>query len=120
MDITPLRRALSSPRVDSALLVAQPVPTAERIPCTAGYPMGWTLASAEVRSGHTSFVLRSDRAGAGVLQVILEAACETTGGQEVATDEPGTARHDLRVRNGARFREVRAYARALSSGRVHL
>ena len=104
--------ACSGPRFDPPLLVAQSVPTAERIPCILGYPAGWRLSRVEVRSGHTAFVLHSDRAGRNALKGTLERTCATSGAVEVATDEPGTVRHDRRVGDDGDsddFREIRTY-----------
>jgi hypothetical protein len=96
----------STERVETLLIVAQSVPTAQRIPCINSYPAGWKLGQVEVRDGRSSFSLEPDD-GASELTVVLEKDCVVTGAIEVATDERGTARYDripsatgsLRTRN---------------------
>ena len=99
----------SAERFDPLMLVAQSVPTAERIPCIVSYPAGWSLGGVDVRSGRTSFTLESDRAY-GSLKVLLEPRCDTTGAMEIRSDELGTVRHDRRVPAKGGFRETRIYS----------
>ena len=47
----------------SMILSAQAVPSASLLPCIAALPSGWTIDSADIASGKTSFWLDSDRAG---------------------------------------------------------
>ena len=96
-------------RINSSFLVAQSVPTAERVPCIAGYPVGWRQGRVEVRNGRTTIALHSDRAGRNALRVALEPSCDTSGAVEVPSDEPGTVRHDRMIVNDGEARQVRTY-----------
>lgn len=95
--------------VDALVLVAQSVPTADRVPCIRGYPAGWNLAKVQVRSGQTSFTLDSDRGGISALRVTLQARCDVTGATQVPTDEAGTMRYERILSVDAGFRAVRSY-----------
>ena len=101
--------ACSGDRVDALILVAQAVPTAESIPCLAGYPAGWTFGSVEVRDGHARFTLDSDRGGSDALEVTLAARCDVTNATEVPSDEPGTVRYDRISRAESDLQTVRSY-----------
>jgi hypothetical protein len=91
------------------ILAAQAVPTADRIPCIAGYPAGWSLGTVHVRNGQASFTLDSDRGGVSALRVVLEASCDVEGATQVPSDEAGAVRFEriLSVDDG--FRAVRSY-----------
>lgn len=94
---------------DTLVLMAQSVPTASRIPCIASYPAGWHFSSVDVKSGSSTFVLDSDRAGHGAVRVALRERCDTTGATQIPSDEPETRRFEriLSVRGG--FQAVRTY-----------
>ena len=94
---------------DTLLLMAQSVPTATRIPCIASFPAGWHFASMEIRSGHSEFVLDSDRAGISAVRVNLQKECDVAGATEISSDETATRRYEriLRVVHG--FRAIRTY-----------
>jgi hypothetical protein len=97
----------SAARVETLLIVAQSVPTAQRIPCINSYPAGWKLGDVEVRDGRSSFSLEPDD-GDAKLTVVLEKDCVVTGAIEVATDERGTARFD-RIPSGTDSLRTRNY-----------
>jgi hypothetical protein len=91
------------------VLLAQSVPSADRVPCIATLPAGWTFRDIEVRRGHSTFTLGSDRAGDHALDVDLVTSCDVRGATQIASDEPGTRRYE-RVRSvvGA-YKGTRSY-----------
>ena len=99
----------SAVRPESLYLVAQAVPSADRIPCITAYPGGWELGSVDVHDGHASFTLDSDRGGSRALKVTLRATCDVAGAIEVPSDEPGTARFDELPTVDRGFQGVRMY-----------
>ena len=76
------------------VLEAQSVPDADRVPCVALVPAGWSVAAVEVKSGSSRFNLRNDRAGDKALEVRLEPMCNIDGSTQVPSDEPGTRRFE--------------------------
>jgi hypothetical protein len=78
---------------DALVLVAQSVPTADRIPCITAYPAGWTLGSVDVGNDRSSFSLNTADGSHGV-RVVLSRDCVVTDATEFPTDEPGTTRYD--------------------------
>ena len=85
------------------ILSAQAVPSAAMLPCINALPSGWTIAGADITSGKTSLWLNSDRAGPAAITVTLTAACDTSGAQQIPSDQPGTRRyeHPLSLRSPA-------------------
>jgi hypothetical protein len=94
---------------ETLVLLAQAVPTADRVPCVGGYAAGWHFADLEVRSGQGWFTLDNDRAGVSAVRVELRASCDTTGFTEIASDELDTVRFERILSVEGRFRSVRAY-----------
>lgn len=94
---------------DTLILMAQAVPSAEQVPCIAGYPAGWHFASMDVGRDRADFVLDSDRAGISAVRVTLREECDLEGATEIPSDEPNTRRFEriLSVVNG--FRAERTY-----------
>jgi hypothetical protein len=90
-------------------LVAQAVPTADRIPCIASHPAGWNLGTVHIRNGKASFALDNDRGGISALRVNLEASCDVAGATQVPTDEPGTVRYARMDSVDSGLRGVRFY-----------
>ncbi len=78
----------------SMILSAQAVPSAALLPCIAALPSGWTIGGADIVSGKTSLWLDSDRAGPRAVTVTLAATCDTTGAQQIPSDQPGTRRFE--------------------------
>jgi tRNA A-37 threonylcarbamoyl transferase component Bud32/membrane-associated phospholipid phosphatase len=78
----------------SMILSAQAVPSAALLPCIAALPSGWTIGGADIVSGKTSLWLDSDRAGPRAVTVTLTATCDTTGAQQIPSDQPGTRRFE--------------------------
>jgi hypothetical protein len=76
------------------ILSAQAVPSAALLPCIAALPSGWTIGGADIVSGKTSLWLDSDRAGPRAVTVTLTATCDTTGAQQIPSDQPGTRRFE--------------------------
>lgn len=79
---------------EALLLVAQSVPTADRIPCITSYPAGWSLGGVEVHNGRTTFTLAAGSPDKAGVKVVLQKACAVTDATEFPTDEPGTTRYD--------------------------
>jgi hypothetical protein len=96
-------------RFDPLILVAQSVPSAEKVPCIVVYPAGWSLARVDVRRGRTTFDLKSDRISGRAVKVTFEDRCDTGGAMQVFSDELGTVRHDRRIPDDDGFRETRLY-----------
>ena len=85
-------------RTATLVLMAQAVPTAERVPCIAALPAGWSFGTINVHNGLARFTLDSDRAGHGAVRVDLRRRCVISGATEIASDEAGTRRYE-RVRS---------------------
>ena len=91
------------------ILTAQAVPSAALLPCVAALPSGWTFSGADIATGHTRFWLDSDQAGTQALTVTLSATCDTSGAQQVPSDQPGTRRYERPLSLRPRFAELRFY-----------
>ncbi|MFW3171768.1 hypothetical protein [Geodermatophilus sp. CPCC 206100] len=74
------------------LLMAQSVPTATRVPCIRGLPLGWHFSGLEARNGQAAFSLDSDRDGEHAIEVLLTADCDTEGATEIRSDRDGMQR----------------------------
>jgi hypothetical protein len=97
----------STRQSDVLVLVAQSVPTADRIPCITAYPAGWTLGNVDVGNDRSSFSLNAADGSHGV-RVVLSKDCVVTDATEFPTDEPGTTRYD-RVPSSDGSRMLRSY-----------
>jgi hypothetical protein len=94
---------------DTLILLAQSVPSAQKIPCIASYPAGWHFASMDIRSGGAHFTLDSDRAGISAVRVSLQPRCDVAGATEIPSDEPGTRRFERILSVVDNFRSLRLY-----------
>jgi hypothetical protein len=94
---------------DTLVLLAQAVPTADRVPCVANYPAGWHFADLDIHSGEGWFSLDNDRAGVSAVRVTLTSSCDTDAFTEIASDEIDTIRFERVLSVEGRFRAVRAY-----------
>lgn len=74
-------------KVDTLVLMAQSVPTAELVPCIDALPAGWNFGEMDIRSGRSTFTLDSDRAGLSAVRVTLARGCDIARGTEVPSDE---------------------------------
>ena len=93
----------------SMILSAQAVPSAAMLPCITALPSGWSIGGANITSGHARFWLDSDRAGPGAITVTLTAACDTSGAQQIPSDQPGTRRFEHPLSLLPRFTDLRFY-----------
>ena len=93
----------------SMILSAQAVPSAAMLPCIAALPSGWSIGGANITSGHARFWLDSDRAGPGAITVTLTATCDTSGAQQIPSDQPGTRRFEHPLSLLPRFSDFRFY-----------
>ena len=91
------------------ILSAQAVPSAAMLPCIAALPAGWSIGGADISSGKTSLWLDSDRAGPAAITVTLTAACDTSGAQQIPSDQPGTRRFEHPLSLPPRFTDLRFY-----------
>jgi hypothetical protein len=93
------------------VLMAQSVPSAERLPCLAALPAGWELGGVLIRDGSARFWLDSDRAGGHAVEVRLrpEDECNLADTVPVPSDEPGIRRHERPEEVAARVRGTRFY-----------
>ncbi len=94
---------------DTLILMAQSVPSAEKVPCISSYPAGWHFASMKIASGGSHFTLDSDRAGISAVRVSLQPRCDVTGATEIPSDEPGARRFERILSVVNDFRAVRLY-----------
>ena len=93
----------------SMILSAQAVPSAALLPCIAALPSGWSIGGADIASGKTSLWLDSDRAGPRAITVTLTAACDTSGAQQIPSDQPGTRRFERPLSLAPQFSGLRFY-----------
>jgi membrane-associated phospholipid phosphatase len=93
----------------SMILAAQAVPSAAMVPCIAALPSGWHVGGAEIASGHARFWLNSDQAGDQAVTITLSAACDTSGAQQIPSDQPGTRRFERPLTLRPQFTGVRFY-----------
>jgi hypothetical protein len=93
----------------SMILSAQAVPSAAMLPCIAALPSGWSIGGADISSGKTTLQLDSDRAGPGAITVTLTKACDTSGAQQVLSDQPGTRRFEDPRSLAPQFSALRFY-----------
>jgi hypothetical protein len=82
------------PGTPMTVLAAQAVPSATLLPCIDALPAGWSVSDVDIRNGHASFALDSDRAGDRAVTVVLERHCDVSEATRVPTDEPGTRRFE--------------------------
>jgi membrane-associated phospholipid phosphatase len=93
----------------SMILSAQAVPSAALLPCIAELPAGWQVGAADIGSGRASLWLDSDRAGTQAVTVTLTAACDTSGAEQVPSDQPGTRRFERPLSLTPQFSGLRYY-----------
>jgi membrane-associated phospholipid phosphatase len=93
----------------SMILSAQAVPSAAMLPCIAALPSGWSIGGADISSGKVSLWLDSDRAGPRAVTVTLTAACDTSGAQQIPSDQPGVRRFEHPLSLARQYSNVRFY-----------
>ncbi len=93
----------------SMILSAQAVPSAAMLPCVAALPSGWSIGGADISSGEVRLWLDSDRAGPAAITVTLTAACDTSGAQQIPSDQPGMRRFEHPLSLLPRFSGLRFY-----------
>ena len=93
------------------ILAAQAVPSAALLPCIKALPSGWTApgTDAEIASGQASFWLDSGQAGVQAVTITLTATCNTTGAQQIPSDQPGMRRFERPLSLVPRYSGVRYY-----------
>jgi hypothetical protein len=80
--------------VDSVVLMAQAVPTAQLVPCVETLPGGWHVPNLEIRRGQARIDLAGDDMGTVAVSVTLADSCDVEGASPVASDREGTKRYD--------------------------
>jgi hypothetical protein len=93
----------------SMILSAQAVPSAAMLPCVAALPSGWSIGGAEISSGRSRLWLDSDGAGPHAVTVTLTATCDTSGAQQIPSDQPGTRRFERPLSLVPQFSGLRYY-----------
>jgi hypothetical protein len=93
----------------SMILSAQAVPSAAMLPCIAALPTGWSIGRADISSGKVSLWLDSDRAGTAAITVTLTAACNTSGAQQIPSDQPAMRRFEHPLSLAPQFTDLRFY-----------
>jgi tRNA A-37 threonylcarbamoyl transferase component Bud32 len=73
-------------------LQAQAVQTAERVPCVASLPAGWSFGLLTVNNGRSTFTVDHDRAGPKAISLRFAESCDVAGASEAANDVPGARR----------------------------
>ena len=91
------------------ILSAQAVPSAATLPCVAALPSGWSIGRADISSGRSRMWLDSDRAGMHAVTVTLTAACDTSGAEQIPSDQPGTRRFERPLSLTPQFSDLRYY-----------
>ena len=108
----PRGQGVNAPRCGtgpSMILSAQAVPSAAMLPCIAALPSGWSIGGADITSGNTAVTLNSDQAGPAALTVTLTETCDTSGAQQVPSDQPGTRRYEHLLSANAPYSADRFY-----------
>ena len=93
----------------SMILAAQAVPSAALVPCVAALPPGWRVGGADITSGHASFWLNSDQAGAQAVTITLSATCDVSGARQIPSDQPPPQRFDRLLSLHPHFTYLRYY-----------
>jgi hypothetical protein len=93
----------------SMILAAQAVPSAAMVPCISALPAGWQVGGADIASGHSQFWLNSDQAGDQAVTITLSATCDTSGAQQIPSDQPGTQRFERPLSLRPQFTGLRYY-----------
>jgi len=93
----------------SMILSAQAVPSAAMLPCIAALPSGWSIGGTNISSGKVSLWLDSDRAGPRAATVTLTAACDTSGAQQIPSDQPGLLRFEHPLSLAPQYSNLRFY-----------
>jgi hypothetical protein len=88
------RLAPTCRNVDTLVLEAQSVPTADLVPCITLFPAGWKIGTMEINSSLSQFSLTNDRAGDRAVVVSFLPRCNVSGATEIASDEDGTRRYE--------------------------
>jgi hypothetical protein len=93
----------------SMILSAQAVPSAALLPCIAALPTGWSVGGTDIASGRASLSLDSDRAGPRAVTVTLTATCDTSGAQQIPSDQPGTRQFEDPPSRMTQYSDLRYY-----------
>jgi len=93
----------------SMILAAQAVPSAALVPCVAALPSGWSVGGADMATGRARFWLDSDQAGTQAVTITLSATCDTSGAQQIPSDQPRTQRFERPLSLRPQYEDLRYY-----------
>ena len=85
------------------------VVTPDAQPCIAALPSGWTVTSGQIASGRASFALDSGQAGLQTVTITLTATCDTSGAQQIPSDQPGMRRFERPLSLVPKYSDIRYY-----------
>ena len=80
---------------ETAILVAQSVPSAALVPCFDPLPDGWEATSVDIGDDGTTIVFDSDRAGEAAARFRYAEACDIGAAVDARSALPHTRRFDL-------------------------
>jgi hypothetical protein len=107
-----VQQTLGAPSCDdgnSALIVAQSVPTASQVPCLGPLPDGWEVTTVNVNQDRTVVTLDSDRAGDSAAILRFEQRCDTADAVPAPSDQPAADRYDSITSATPSFEGARHY-----------
>jgi hypothetical protein len=107
-DATPLP---SCEQGNSALIVAQSVPTAQMLPCLMQIPLGWDVDTVDITQDGITMSFDSDRAGHHAAELVFAEMCDPTGAAQQPNDQDGVERFALteRVEPGLRSKSFHVF-----------
>ncbi len=94
---------------DSALIVAQSVPSADLVPCLAGLPAGWDADEVIINQNGTVVRMDSDRAGLGSARLHFGTTCNLGEAVSVPSDQDGAEAFEYIEQIDPGFRAQRYY-----------
>jgi hypothetical protein len=94
---------------DSALIVAQSVPTAEWVPCLESLPPGWEKSTMNVNEDGTVITFDSDRAGSNAAVGRFFETCDLGEAVQVRSEHESAERFEFVERVTPGFRARRFY-----------
>lgn len=94
---------------ESALIVAQSVPTADLIPCFNPLPVGWEVDAVTINQDGTVIRFDSDRAGVGAANLYYAETCDLGDAVTVPSEQDGAEAFEYIEQIGPGFRAERYY-----------
>ena len=94
---------------ESALIVAQSVPTAEWVPCLESLPPGWEKSTVNINEDGTVITFDSDRAGSNAAVARFFESCDLGEAVQVRSEHQSAERFEFIERVTPGFRARRFY-----------